>query len=37
MWSVDRPYADGLLDGRFYPDRPKLDRPADDRLFSVDR
>lgn len=28
-----RPYVDGLLDGRYYSDRLKLDRQADQPTF----
>ena len=33
VWSVDRPYVDGLVDGLPYPDRLKLDRPVDRPAF----
>ena len=33
MWSVDRPYVDGLVDGLDYPDRLELNRPVDRPTF----
>ena len=33
VWSVDRLYINGLLDGLHYPDQLKLDRPVDRPAF----
>ena len=33
VWSVDRPYVNGLQQRRFYSDRPKLGRPVDRPTF----